>query len=60
MRTHGHVTVTEDDFFSGCRAVFPSWSQKYARVGQGERAVDGDWKPGPSGYGCSGYLGGAW
>lgn len=54
MHMDRHATVTEDDFFSGFRAVFLSWSQKYPREGQGGKDLDGDWRPTMSG--SSGHL----
>lgn len=39
MHMYRHATVTEGDFFSGFRAFFPSWSQKYPREGRGEKVL---------------------
>lgn len=36
--------VTKDGLSSGFRAFFPSWCQKHARVGQGEKALHGGWR----------------
>lgn len=45
MHMYRRVTVTEDDFVSGFRAFLPSWSRKYPREGEGEKALDGDRRP---------------